>query len=412
MHIHGGTLLFVLCACLAGQSVPREVRNLAVTLTGEAEEQTIHLRNEYSSPATAWVLQCETPPGGSRYYWNDQELSFQTAPIPPGQEIAFKFPKMAPQMMQQMANSGTCSDFHAIVAVFSDGTVSGDLAWINAVVADRHQAWQEIAKATDILNTAISKGTDIAAVIQQLTDWQKSEVPAGMPAKPSATRGPSWGSQSRGTAPPKMRFSRNPVPGVALWLLDTQAMRLPDAVKSLTDWRDRLAKLAAAGETASPSPPPNRVFPTGTFTPPSEPELLGKPAPEFTLKDVDGREITLASLRGKPVLLDFWATWCEPCRVATPHIQALHDQYKDKSLIVLGIDTNESSETARKYFVDQKYTFANLLGSGNDVIKNYGANGIPLVVLIDKDGVVRYVRRGWGTGTDLTPEVKKLIPAQ
>jgi hypothetical protein len=78
--------------------------------------------------------------------------------------------------------------------------------------------------------------------------------------------------------------------------------------------------------------------------------------------------------------------------------------------MVLGIDTNESSETARKYFVDQKYTFANLLGSGNDVIKNYGANGIPLVVLIDMDGVVRYVHRGWGTGMDLTPEVKKLIP--
>jgi hypothetical protein len=77
--------------------------------------------------------------------------------------------------------------------------------------------------------------------------------------------------------------------------------------------------------------------------------------------------------------------------------------------MVLGIDTNEPAETARKYFVDQKYTFANLLGSGSDVIKNYGANSIPLVILIDKDGVVRYVHRGWGTGMDLTPEVKKLI---
>ncbi len=412
MRIHCGTLLFVLCACLAGQSGPREVRNLAVTVTGEAEEQTIHVRNEYSSPATAWILQCETPQGGSRHYWNDQELSFQTAPIAPGQETAFKFPQMAPPMRQQMADNGTCSDFHAIAAVFSDGTVSGDFAWINGVVADRRQAYQDIAKATDILNTAISNGTDTAAVIQQLTDWQKSEVPAGMPARPSATRGPSWGFQSRGTAPPKMRFSRSPVPGVALWLVGTEAKKLPDAVKALTDWRDRLAKLAMASETGAPSPAPNRAFPAGPFTPPSEPELLGKPAPEFTLKDVDGREITLASLRGKPVLLDFWATWCEPCRLATPHIQALHDQYKDKSLMVLGIDTNEASETARKYFVEQKYTFTNLLGSGNDVIKNYGANGIPLVVLIDKGGVVRYVHRGWGTGMDLTPEVKKLMPGQ
>jgi cytochrome c biogenesis protein CcmG/thiol:disulfide interchange protein DsbE len=148
---------------------------------------------------------------------------------------------------------------------------------------------------------------------------------------------------------------------------------------------------------------------TGPFTPPSEPELLGKRAPEFTLKDVEGRDITLASLHGKPVLLDFWATWCEPCREATPHIQVLHGQFKDKGLAVVGIDTNEPAETARKYFAEQKYTFANLLGSGSDVIKNYGANGIPLVVLIDKDGIVRYVHRGWGSGMDLTPEVKKLI---
>jgi cytochrome c biogenesis protein CcmG, thiol:disulfide interchange protein DsbE len=139
------------------------------------------------------------------------------------------------------------------------------------------------------------------------------------------------------------------------------------------------------------------------------PELAGKPAPEFTLSDVDNNEVKLASLRGKPVLLDFWATWCEPCREASLHIQALHEQFKDKKLVVLGIDTDEPAEKPRKYFADQKYTFGNLLGSGSDVVKNYGANGIPLVVLIDKDGVVRYVHRGWGSDLDLTPEVKKLI---
>ena len=409
MHIRVGTLVFVLCVCLAGQTVPSVMRNVAVTVNGEGEEPSIHVRNEYSSPATAWILQCETPQGGSRYYWNDQELSFRPASIKPGQEIVFKFPQMAPPMRQQTANSGNCSDFHATAAVFADGTVSGDLAWINAVVADRRQAYQDIAKATEILNTAITKGTDTAAVTQQLADWQKKEMPTGMPARPSSTHGPSWGFQSRGTAPPKMRFSRSPVASAALWLVGTESMKLPDAVKALNDWRDRLAKLAPVTETGTPSPTPNPVFTTGPFTPPSEPELVGKAAPEFTLKDVDGREITLASLRGKAVLLDFWATWCAPCREATPHIQSLHDQYKDKSLVVLGIDTNEPAETARKYFTDEKYTFANLLGSGSEVIKNYGANGIPLVILIDKAGVVRYAHRGWSTGTDLTPEVKKLI---
>jgi peroxiredoxin len=92
-----------------------------------------------------------------------------------------------------------------------------------------------------------------------------------------------------------------------------------------------------------------------------------------------------------------------------PHIQAVHDQFKEKGLMVIGIDTNEPAEKARKYFEEQKYSFSNLLGSGSDVIKNYGANSIPRVVLIDKDGVVRYVHSGWGPGQDITPEVKKLI---
>jgi peroxiredoxin len=404
-----GTLLLLFCACLAGQPAAPVIRDLAVTTTGEGEDKTIHIRNQYSSSATAWILQCETPQGGSRYYWNDQELSFQTTPIAPGREIEFKFPASPAPMMRQMAEGGTCWDFHSIAAVFGDGTVSGNLEWIDAVIADRRKAYQDIAKAREILDKAISDGTDTAAVIQQLTEWGKSVMPSGMPARPSATHGPSWGFQSRGTAPPRMRPSRSPVPGAALWLLDTQATKLPDAVKALAEWRDRLAKLPSVTGAGAPPPALNSMLTTGPFTPASEPELLGKSAPEFTLKDVDGRETTLASLRGKPVLLDFWATWCAPCRESMPHVQSLYDRFKEKGLVVLGIDTNESADMARKYFVEQKYSFANLLGSGSDAIKNYGANSIPRVVLIDKDGVIRYVHRGWGTGMDLTPEVKKLV---
>jgi|SRR5579871_348410 len=409
MHMRCGTLLFVFCACLAAQPGARVTRNLAVTVNGKGEDETIRIRNEYSSPATAWILQCETPQGGSRHYWNDQDLSFQTTPLAPDQEIEFKFPRQPPPMRQQLADNGTCTDFHTIAAVFADGTVSGDLRWINAVVADRRQAYQDIAKATEIVNAAISKGTDTSAVIQQLTDWGKGEMPAGRPIKATATYGPSWGFQSKGTAPPQMRLSRSPVPGAALWLVDTQAMKLADAVKALAEWSTRLAKLPPVTETGASSPAPIRRLTSGPFTPPSEPEITGKPAPEFALEDVDGHKFTLASLRGKPVLLDFWATWCEPCRESMPHVQALYEQFKEKGLIVLGIDTNEPAEKARKYFAEQKYSFANLLGSGSDVIKKFGAEAIPRVILIDKDGVVRYVHTGWGSGMDITPEVKKLI---
>ena len=402
-------LLLIFSVCLSAQPPARVTRNLAVTVAGEGEDQTIHVRNEYSSPATAWILQCETPQGGSRYYWNDQELSFETKPIAAGREIEFKFPAMPSMMKQRTADNGSCWDFHAIAAAFADGTVTGNLAWIDAIVADRRQAFQDIAKVNGMLKDAISNGTDTPAVVQRLKDLGKGSMPAGMPARASATSGTSWGNRSQGTAPPPMRPFRSPVPSAALWLVDKQTMKLPDAVKALNEWSDRLARLSPVAETEGSSSAPKRMFPAGSFTPPSETDLLGKPAPDFTLSGVDNHEVTLVSLRGKPVLLDFWATWCEPCREASPHIQKLHDQFKDKNLVVLGIDTNEPAEKARKYFADEKYTFGNLLGSGNDVIKNYGANSIPLIVLIDKDGVVRYVHRGWGSNIDLIPEVNKLI---
>jgi len=137
--------------------------------------------------------------------------------------------------------------------------------------------------------------------------------------------------------------------------------------------------------------------------------MLGKPAPEFTLKDVDGHEVTLASLRGKTVLLNFWATWCEPCREEMPHLKTIYGEFRDKGLTMVSVDTNEAAEKARQYFADHNYSFVNLLGSGSDVVPKYGANAIPRVVLIDKDGIVRYVHRGWGSGMDLTPEVRKLM---
>jgi thiol-disulfide isomerase/thioredoxin len=411
MNMRYGVLLVVICAGLRGQQAAKGTRELTVTRSGEGDAASIHLRNEYPAAATAWVLQCETQTGGSRHYWNDQDLSFQSKPIGAGEEIDFKMPQRPPAMMQRAgADTGNCEDFHVAAAVFADGTVTGDLRWINAIVADRRQTYQDIAKAKDILSAAISEGTEAKSVIDKLAEWRKSETPGMLPgAKPMPTHGPSFGWQSQGTAPPAMRMFRSPVPGAALWLVGTQGKSPADASKTLGEWRDRLAKLAPVTESGGPEPARPRMLSGAPFTPPSDSEMVGKPAPEFAMRDVEGREYTLAGLKGKPVLLDFWATWCEPCRESMPHVQKLYEQFKDKGLVVLGVDTNEAAEKARKYFEDNKYSFASLLGSGNDVIEKYSAHSIPRLVLIDKDGVVRYTHTGWGTGMDLTPEVKKLV---
>ena len=137
-------------------------------------------------------------------------------------------------------------------------------------------------------------------------------------------------------------------------------------------------------------------------------EAVGKPAPDFTLKDVDGREVALKDLRGKAVLLNFWATWCEPCRDEMPHLEALHEAFKDKGLVVIGINATESAEIARKYFAEQGYTFQSLLDPAGDAYNKYGAGGYPGTVLIDKDGIVRYAQRGFNSKVDLRAEVLKL----
>jgi len=136
--------------------------------------------------------------------------------------------------------------------------------------------------------------------------------------------------------------------------------------------------------------------------------LLGKPAPDFTLKDLDGREVALKDFLGKTVLLNFWATWCAPCREQMPQIELLSRDFKDKGLVVLGVNDNETVEVAKKYFAEHQYSFGSVLDSGKIMSGKYGVTGIPVVVLIDKTGVVRFFQQGYRTEQDFPAEVKKL----
>jgi len=120
----------------------------------------------------------------------------------------------------------------------------------------------------------------------------------------------------------------------------------------------------------------------------------GDAAPDFALKDLAGAEVTLASLKGKVVLLDFWATWCGPCKMAMPTIQKLHDEYKDKGVVVLGVNTWEQQpDAARKYIEQKKFTYGCLL-SGDPLAEAYGVPGIPALVVIGKDGKVALAEVG------------------
>ena len=132
--------------------------------------------------------------------------------------------------------------------------------------------------------------------------------------------------------------------------------------------------------------------------------MLHKEAPDFTLKALDGKAVQLKSLRGKTVLIDFWASWCGPCKRALPHIQKLHDAFKGKGLVVLGINA-EAAEVARKFMREKGYTFTTLEDEGGEVSRLYKVQGIPTTLVIDKDGIVQ----SYGVGYRPEAEVRAAL---
>lgn len=126
-------------------------------------------------------------------------------------------------------------------------------------------------------------------------------------------------------------------------------------------------------------------------------KLVGKTAPTFKMKDVKGKTHTNKSLKGKVVLLDFWATWCGPCKAASPTMQALHKKYASKGLVVIGANTFDGADGLKKskaYSKEHGYTYT--FTYGNDrFAQSLGVRGIPAFIFIGKDGKVAETQVGF-----------------
>jgi cytochrome c biogenesis protein CcmG, thiol:disulfide interchange protein DsbE len=145
-------------------------------------------------------------------------------------------------------------------------------------------------------------------------------------------------------------------------------------------------------------------------------------APAFSVRDLDGRELTSASLRGKVVILNFWATWCGPCRVASPIMQQLHDKYGERGLVVIGANMAErdkdrkplkTKDKAEEYAKEHKFTYM-FTYANDDFAKACQVSGIPTMLIVDRKGVVRKVQVGAGPNLfkDLETAVLPLLDDQ
>ncbi len=124
----------------------------------------------------------------------------------------------------------------------------------------------------------------------------------------------------------------------------------------------------------------------------------GSIAPEWSLKDSSNKDHKLSDYKGKIVVMDFWATWCGPCKRAMPTVQKIHDEYKDKGVVVFGVNCWEQADPAQ-YMRQQKYTYTLLLRA-DDVAAKYGVGGIPAFFIIGPDGKVAFSETGFGPNSE------------
>jgi peroxiredoxin len=132
----------------------------------------------------------------------------------------------------------------------------------------------------------------------------------------------------------------------------------------------------------------------------------------FTVKDMNGKDVKLSDYKGKVILLNFWATWCGPCKVEIPGFVELYNGYKDKGFVVLGVSTDDSAEQLRKFARQMNMTYPVLVGSDRTDITDdaYGPMwGIPVSFLIAKDGTICHRYMGLATKDQLERELNVLL---
>jgi peroxiredoxin len=137
----------------------------------------------------------------------------------------------------------------------------------------------------------------------------------------------------------------------------------------------------------------------------------GSMAPNFTLKSSAGRNVKLSEHRGEVIMINFWATWCGPCRQEMPLLNRIHEQYRKAGFTLLGVNIDDRPDAAQSMAKKLGVTFPVLFDTEKRVSRLYDVNAMPSTVLIDRDGKVRYIHLGYRAGyeTRYESQIRELL---
>jgi len=128
----------------------------------------------------------------------------------------------------------------------------------------------------------------------------------------------------------------------------------------------------------------NRTSATGR----SGEQLIGEKSPEFLAVAIDGDPVFLSNYLGSPIVLNFWASWCPPCRDETPHFEKMWRLYRQKGVVLLGINVQDTVADADRYIKEFDVTFTNAIDKDGKIMVDYGVTGLPVTFFIDREGII------------------------
>ena len=137
---------------------------------------------------------------------------------------------------------------------------------------------------------------------------------------------------------------------------------------------------------------------------------VGRQAPDFRLESLDGHQIALADYAGQVILINFWATWCPPCKEEIPTIERAYQAHRDEGFMVLGINEGEALDIVRAFASELGVTYPVLIDKRGNVAAQYRRRGLPLTVIVDRDGVVQIRHEGYLTAGQLDKYLSGLLP--